>query len=82
MADNYLCLLCAVYSIVDAQEVGGNGTRGGVERLIRVHCPWQCPSGVWQGEVPAAAAHGLGGRHTSSSGQQPDDPACAWVSFQ
>ena len=66
--------MTAVYSVLECRQLDN-----GRVRLVRVHCPWPCPGGVWQG--PWA----LGGPEWDSSpaaqalAAEPLDPACFWV---
>jgi hypothetical protein len=67
--------IAAVYTVAGAREVDGT-------RLVRLHCAWSSPGGVWQGPWAYGAAEWGSCPAAQALATEPQDPAAAWAPFE
>ncbi len=63
-----------MYSVLECRQLDNGRTR-----LVRVHCPWPCPGGLWQGAWALGAPEWEGSAEAKALAAEPLDPACFWV---
>lgn len=74
-------LLNHVYSILAAREINGGQTR-----LLRMHCPWPAPGGVWHGGWAAGTAEWNSSEEAAELAAElavsMQDEATFWMSYE